>query len=339
VKLVVENITKSYGTLNAVEGVSFSVPKGEVVGFLGPNGAGKSTTMKIITGVMPPTSGKVLLDGIDGFKNPMEYKRKIGYLPELPPLYPDMVVCDYLRFAAQIREVKSNLINEAIDKVVNFASLEKVKDRIIGHLSKGFRQRVGIAQALIHDPDVLIMDEPTVGLDPVQIVEIRGLIKKLAEDRTIILSTHILPEVSAICKKIIIITNGRIVGNGTEEELWKTIPEASDMRISLKGDLQLIKRILSSVNTIEKYSLTSTKDDLKTFTINGKEDADPRIELTTLLGKAGIQVYEMKPPGRTLEEVFVHLTTRDNTETAFSKGIDNSDKEADSSKLKKAVFR
>lgn len=313
-KLVVENITKSYGTLNAISDISFSVPKGEVVGFLGPNGAGKSTTMKIITGVMPPTSGRVLLDGIDGFKNPMEYKRKIGYLPELPPLYPEMVVRDYLRFAAEIREVKSNSINAAIDKVVDFASLGPVRDRIIGNLSKGFRQRVGIAQALIHDPDVLIMDEPTVGLDPVQIVEIRELIKTLAKDRTIILSTHILPEVSAICKRIIMITSGKIVGDGTEEELWRTIPGASDMKISLNGDKSAIEKIFSSMATIEKYSFLSTVDNLHTFTITGKEETDPRIELTTLLGKSSIQIYEMKPPGRTLEEVFVHLTTSDNSE-------------------------
>ena len=241
-KLKVENISKSYGSLKAVSNLSFSVPAGEVVGFLGPNGAGKSTTMKIITGVMPPTSGNVLLDDINGFDHPMEYKRKVGYLPELPPLYPAMIVSDYLKFAAEIREVPSRKIQASIDRVVEFAALEAVHHRIIGNLSKGYRQRVGIAQALIHDPEVLVLDEPTVGLDPVQIVEIRELIKSLAKERTIILSTHILPEVSAICKRIIMINHGKIAGDGSEQELWKLIPGATDMKLSLKGPREKNRR-------------------------------------------------------------------------------------------------
>jgi len=308
-KLEIKNIEKSYGNLQAVSNISFSVPSGEVVGFLGPNGAGKSTTMKIITGVMPPTSGQVLLDSIDGFEYPMEYKRKIGYLPEIPPLYPDMVVTDYLRFAASIREISGKKVNSAVDKVVSLAALEKVKDRIIGNLSKGYRQRVGIAQALVHDPEVLILDEPTVGLDPMQIVEIRELINGLASERTIILSTHILPEVSAICKRIIIINNGTIVGDGTEEELWKSLPDAMDMKLTLKGEKFQIEKILSSVAEIDDFTLTKTCDDnVFLCTATAKKESDPREKLTTILGLENIQIFELKPPGRTLEEVFVHLT-------------------------------
>jgi ABC-2 type transport system ATP-binding protein len=207
----VRNLTKSYGNFVAISDVSFTAERGSILGFLGPNGAGKTTTMRIITGFMPATSGTVLVDKLDVFNESLEARRRIGYLPENPPLYSDMRVDDYLRFVARLRGVPRSRLDEALDHVIGNCGLEQVAHRICGQLSKGFRQRVGLAQALIHDPPVLVLDEPTIGLDPRQIHEIRGLIKTLSGERTVVLSTHILPEVSQICDKVVIINEGRVV--------------------------------------------------------------------------------------------------------------------------------
>jgi ABC-2 type transport system ATP-binding protein len=207
----VKNLTKAYGNFVAVKGISFKAERGQILGFLGPNGAGKTTTMRIITGFMPATSGTVEIDGLDIFTNSLEARRRIGYLPETPPLYTDMRVESYLRFVAKLRGVKRSAVEGAVDHVIKVCGLTEMAARICGQLSKGYRQRVGVAQALIHDPPVLVLDEPTIGLDPRQIHEIRELIRGLSGERTIVLSTHILPEVSQICDKVVIINDGRVV--------------------------------------------------------------------------------------------------------------------------------
>jgi len=209
--LEVRNLTKRYGDITAVRNVSFSATQGQILGFLGPNGAGKTTTMRILTGYLPATSGTAKVAGFDVFTESEEVRRRIGYLPESPPLYADMTTESYLRFVARIKGMPKAAIDDAIDRAVRTCGLERVRDRLLGHLSKGFRQRVGLAQALIHDPPVLVLDEPTIGLDPRQIIEIRSLIRQLAGQRTVILSTHILPEVSQICEKVVIINEGEVV--------------------------------------------------------------------------------------------------------------------------------
>jgi len=217
----VRNLTKRYGDLVAIRDVSFNVARGEVLGFLGPNGAGKTTTMRILTGFMPATSGTVAVDGFDVFENSFEVRRRIGYLPESPPLYTDMTVESYLQFVARIKAVPRSEISDSVGRVLETCGLVDVHERLTGHLSKGYRQRVGLAQALIHDPPVLVLDEPTIGLDPRQIIEIRKLIRELAGNRTVILSTHILPEVSQICEKVVILASGRIALEERMESLLK----------------------------------------------------------------------------------------------------------------------
>ena len=309
--VIVENVTKRYGTFTAVSAVSFSVPAGQIVGFLGPNGAGKTTTMKIITGFMPPTDGTVRIDGCDVFDDSMELKQRIGYLPEHPPLYMDMIVSDFLTFAAELRNVPSSQIKGAVDKAIELAGLEQVADRIVGNCSKGYRQRVGIAQALVHSPKVLILDEPTVGLDPVQIVEIRELIKSLAGERTVILSTHILPEVSATCERIIMITAGKIVGDGTEEDLWREIAGAERFHLAAKGQADLIGKTLLELKSVASIENSSMVGEICHLEILAAEGKDPRDEISIALAQKELPIYELKPPGLTLEEVFVRLTTGD----------------------------
>src|SRR5512135_957728 len=215
----VRNLTKRYGDLLAVRDISFSAATGQVLGFLGPNGAGKTTTMRIITGFMPATSGTVKVAGYDIFDDSYEVRKRIGYLPENPPLYFDMKVTTYLRFVGRIRGIAKAELNDSVDRVLHTCGLTEVTDRVVGHLSKGYRQRVGLAQALIHNPSVLVLDEPTIGLDPRQIIEIRTLIRELAGERTVILSTHILPEVQQLCEKVVIINEGRIAVEGALAEL------------------------------------------------------------------------------------------------------------------------
>jgi gliding motility-associated transport system ATP-binding protein len=234
----VKDLSKSYGSFVAVSGISFKAESGQILGFLGPNGAGKTTTMRIITGYMPASSGTVLIDGLDIFTNSLEARRRIGYLPEIPPLYSDMRIEAYLRFVAKLRNVKRTVVDRAVDHVMEVCGLTSMAGRICGQLSKGYRQRVGIAQALIHDPPVLVLDEPTIGLDPRQIHEIRELIRGLAGQRTIVLSTHILPEVSQICDRVVIINDGRLVleeqlsdipaGTSLEEVFLQAIAKEAD---------------------------------------------------------------------------------------------------------------
>jgi ABC-2 type transport system ATP-binding protein len=222
--LEVRNLTKRYGDIVAVRDVSFSAAQGQILGFLGPNGAGKTTTMRILTGFLPATSGTATVAGFDVFEQSEEVRRRIGYLPENPPLYPDMTTVSYLRFVARIKGMAKDAVDDAIERVIRICGLESVRERLLGHLSKGFRQRVGLAQALIHDPPVLVLDEPTIGLDPRQIIEIRSLIRQLGGERTVILSTHILPEVAQLCDKVVIINEGRVV---LEQPMAELTREAS----------------------------------------------------------------------------------------------------------------
>lgn len=234
----VRDLTKKYGDLVAVHHVSFTAEKGQILGFLGPNGAGKTTTMRIITGFMPATSGTVKVAGFDIFEQSHEVRKRVGYLPENPPLYDDMTVVSYLRFVARIKGVPRPRIPAAVDRAVETCGLSGVHRRVLGHLSKGYRQRVGLAQALIHLPDVLVLDEPTIGLDPKQIIEIRSLIRELAADRTVILSTHILPEVAQLCQKVVIIHEGRVVVEDTLENLTRTSSLEEVFLRAISGDGQ-----------------------------------------------------------------------------------------------------
>ena len=305
----VERVSKDYGLFSAISDISFSIAQGQVVGFLGPNGAGKTTTMKIITGFMPPSSGSVTIEGYDLFENPQLAKKRIGYLPEVPPLYPDMIVREFLRFAALLRSVERTKLKDSIDRAIEVTGLEPVADRVIANCSKGYRQRVGIAQALVHSPKVLILDEPTVGLDPVQIVEIRELIKSLSGERTVILSTHILPEVSAICERVIMINAGRLVGDGSEEELSQSIAGSDTYYLAVKGEREKAEKVLKKAPSVEELEFVKELDGVLHFRLQGKEVRDPRQEVSLLLAKENLPLYELRPPGLTLEEVFVRLTS------------------------------
>lgn len=312
----VQGVTKRYGDTVAVSDVSFDVPRGRVVGFLGPNGAGKSTTMKILTGFMSPTAGRVTVDGHDMFDEPMAAKALIGYLPEVPPLYGAMVVDDFLRFAAELRGVPRRAAPEAVDAAVEAAGLDRVRSRIIDHLSKGYRQRVGIAQALVHSPPVLVLDEPTAGLDPVQIIEIRDLISSLAGERTVILSTHILPEVSAVCEHVIMIHQGRVVADGPLDEVWRSVETVARIHLTVGGPAAEAAAALSAVPGVETVDVTGEEEGRARLEVVPREGADPRSLLSLALAERGWPVLELRPPGLTLEETFVRLTMTRNAEAA-----------------------
>ena len=298
----VKNLCKSYGPIKAIDQIEFTLKKGDVVGFLGPNGAGKSTTMKIITGFMAPTSGEARVAGFDVFENPMEVKKRIGYLPETPPVYTDMFVRDYLQFVAELKQVPSTQIKKNVDRAIEKTHLQEVSKRLIGTLSKGFRQRVGIAQAIVSDPEVLILDEPTVGLDPKQVSEIRELIKELKGQHTIILSTHILSEVQAVCDKAIIINKGRIVAEDSIENLEKLEKGTSILKVKLRTPYD-VKSNLSGKTGILNVSGTSLDWDIQ---FDGRDQVHDEILNQLVLSKAGI--VEFSPKRLDLEDVFLKLT-------------------------------
>lgn len=299
----VRHLTKDYGPHRAIHDLNFSLNKGDVVGFLGPNGAGKSTTMKIITGFMAPSSGQALVGGYDVFENPIEVKRRIGYLPETPPVYLDMSVADYLLYVAELKGVdkskKASLVARAIEKT----NLGSVKKRLIGNLSKGFRQRVGIAQAVVSDPEVLILDEPTVGLDPKQVAEIRQLIQELRGQHTIILSTHILSEVQAVCEKAIIINKGKIVAQDTIENLSRVEQGQVRLRIRLSKELNL-NQMLGQVPGVVRVE--SEKSKSWNIDISGGDEVLERISGLIVQQQGGL--LEMTPTKLDLEDVFLKLT-------------------------------
>lgn len=304
----VRNLTKQYGQIKAIDQISFDVHRGEIIGFLGPNGAGKTTTMRILTCFMPATSGTVKIAGFDVFEEPLEVKKRVGYLPETPPLYPEMTVASYLDYVATLKAVPSQKRKQATADVIERCTLGSVANRLIGHLSKGFRQRVGIAQALVHNPEILILDEPTIGLDPKQIIEIRKLIKELSGNHTVILSTHILPEVTQLCQRIIIINQGKIVAVDTYDQL------SSQLRKTNKIELRL-KRADSAIEKIklipEVLSVDLVDRDHGILRVECKMNDKVQEEISKAAVMGGYGLLEMKRIDYSLEEVFLKLTTQE----------------------------
>jgi ABC-2 type transport system ATP-binding protein len=315
----VENLSKRYGPTLAVSGVSFNVQKGEVLGFLGPNGAGKTTTMRVITGFFPPTSGRVRVAGHDVVEESLEAKRCTGYLPETPPVYPDMTVVEYLAFVARIKGVTRSNLKSRLDEIVEKCAVGNVRNRQIGKLSKGYRQRVGLAQALIHNPDVLVLDEPTAGLDPKQIIETRELITGLAGQHTVILSTHILPEVSKTCQRVVVINAGQIVAVGTPNELMQRLQGFETVLVTVEGPaaaiIEKFQRV-SGVNLVEPRESSGAR---VTLEVHSEKEKDVRAELARATVESGWKLYELKTSGLSLEEIFLKLTTKDLSEEPAAK--------------------
>jgi ABC-2 type transport system ATP-binding protein len=306
----VTNLTKKYGRTTAVDGVSFTVQKGEILGFLGPNGAGKTTTMRILTCYLPPTDGTAKVAGYDVFEAPLEVKKRVGYIPETPPLYIDMDVHTYLDFAAKIKGVPSKTRKSRIDDAIEKCRVGDVRRTLIGKLSKGYRQRVGLAQAIIHNPDVLILDEPTAGLDPKQIIETRELIKSLGGEHTIVLSTHILPEVSMTCGRVVIISKGKVVAEDTPDNLMHRLRGAAALRVEAKGDPVEIERALERVPGVAKVSVHGLSG-VPVFDVEAGEGRDVRAELARAVVQGGFDLLGLSQVGMSLEEIFLHLTTTD----------------------------
>ena len=307
--IVVQDLTKQYGEHVAVDHLSFQVEKGMIYGFLGPNGAGKSTTMNMLTGYLAPTAGQILIDGKDVQKEPEEAKRKVGYLPELPPLYVDMTVEEYLAFAAELKKIPAKQRKEQLEKVMDMVGVTDVRKRLIKNISKGYKQRVGLAQAILGDPEVLILDEPSVGLDPKQIIEMRELIKKLGQDHTIILSSHILSEVSAVCDHVMIIAHGKLVASDTPEGLKKRMAGATEIVVSAKGEEENIQAVLDSLETVKEFAkLERQEQEYARFRLYCKEGMDAREELFYAFAKAGIPIMGLAHEEKSLEDVFLELT-------------------------------
>lgn len=308
----VEGLTKRYGNSRGVTDISFSIKEGEIVGFLGPNGAGKTTTMNIITGYISATSGSVKVAGLDILEDPIAVKRHIGYLPEQPPLYLDMTVDEYLEFVYELKGVRAQSMREHIAGVTQLVGISDVRGRIIKNLSKGYKQRVGLAQALIGDPDVLILDEPTVGLDPRQIIEIRNVIRDLGKSRTIILSSHILPEVSAVCERVLVIADGQIVADDRPESLSKNIEQERRMTIRIAGQRDQLLNLLRAQDGVKSAEVLGEFEvGAWDFLLEGQPNMDVRRPLFMTLAQAGCPILMLKPQGASLEEVFIKLTTKD----------------------------
>ncbi|HEY4613094.1 MAG TPA: ATP-binding cassette domain-containing protein [Bacteroidota bacterium] len=308
--IAVHNLTKFYGREKAVENISFEVKTGEILGFLGPNGAGKITTMKIVTCYMPPSAGTVEVDGYNIFDHSMEVRRKIGYLPEMNPLYMDMNVVEYLDYAARLHGMGTDTLAQRRKEMVEVCGLGDVRHKDIGELSKGYRQRVGLAQAMIHDPEMLILDEPTSGLDPNQIVEIRKLIKHLGEKKTVILSTHILSEVQATCDRVVIINEGTIVADGTPEKLQQEFRGAEVVAVEIKSgeSVDTIAAKLKSLAQVESVELQGTAGQTHSFTLITAKGSDVREQLFNRAVAERWVLLELSRTGTSLEEVFHKLT-------------------------------
>lgn len=307
----VRGLTKYYGLLAAVRNISFEVRKGEVLGLLGPNGAGKTTTMRLLTCFIPPSSGTAAVAGLDIMKNSLEIRRRIGYMPENPPIYDEMTVRSYLKYVADIKEVPLREKRVAINRAIELVRLEEVRERIIANLSRGFRQRVGLAQALIHNPEILILDEPTIGLDPKQIIEIRNLIKALADEHTIILSSHILPEVSATCNRVVVLNQGEVAAIDTQEELARRVSGSGGLLVEVKGPVVEIEDAIRGIKGVASIDSTPLSDNLSRFEIDLAEEADIREELFRLLAGKNWPIMELRRTGVSLEEVFLKLTTEE----------------------------
>lgn len=308
----VKNLTKQFGSKTAVKNISFSVQEGEILGFLGPNGAGKSTTMNMLTGYISSTSGTAMINGIDVLEDPIGAKRHIGYLPEKPPVYGDMTVKEYLNFVYSLK--KSKLPREShLAEICELVKIIDVKNRLIRNLSKGYQQRVGFAQALVGNPGVLILDEPTVGLDPKQIIEIRTLIKKLGKHHTVILSSHILPEVQAVCDKIVVISSGSIVANDTTDVLAKNLSADHKLVLRTEGKSDEVKKLLSSIPGMDRvYVNREAEPGVYEYFLEAEQGKDLRREISKKLSSRNFPILMMKSNELSLEEIFLKLTTGDN---------------------------
>ena len=304
----VENLVKQYGDHYAVDHLSFTVEKGQVLGFLGPNGAGKSTTMNIITGYISATEGTVTINGHDILDEPEEAKKSIGYLPELPPVYMDMTVKEYLNFVAEIKGVKKA---DRFDNVADAMEMTKItgyQNRLIKHLSKGYRQRTGIAGAMIGNPEVIILDEPTVGLDPTQIIEVRDLIRKLSKNHTIILSSHIMQEISAVCDMVLIINKGKLIVRDTPKNLARKMSGSNRLEMQVKASREQAEELLRSIEEVENLEFQGEEEGLLSIHVYAKEEADIREQVFRAFAKADCPIYEMSLIEMSLEEIFIQLT-------------------------------
>ena len=310
----VESLTKRYGSHTAVDGVSFHVQKGEILGFLGPNGAGKTTTMRILSCYLPPTEGTARVAGFDVFGDPLEVKRRVGYLPETPPLYADMEVGTYLDFVAKIKGVAPASRKARIADAAEKCRITEVRTRQIGKLSKGYRQRVGLAQAILHNPDVLILDEPTAGLDPKQIIETREMIKGLKGEHTIILSTHILPEVSMTCSRVVIINKGRVVAEDSPEALTHRLKGAAGLRLEVRGETGPLFDLVRTVPGVASIQPKAGGSGSTVFAVEAEAGRDVRAELARAVVQGGFDLLGLEQVGMSLEEIFLHLTTTDAAE-------------------------
>ena len=309
----VKNLTKRYVNMNAVDDISFHVKENEIVGLLGPNGAGKTTTMRILTCFMPATAGSATVAGYDVFTDSLNVRQQIGYLPENVPLYLDMRAYEYLMFRAKLKNIPRRERRKKIEYCLEMTGITDVQKQIIGTLSKGYKQRVGLADTLIHDPKILILDEPTIGLDPNQIRQIRGVIKGLGQKHTVLLSTHILPEVEMVCDRVMIINKGKIVAMDTPANLMKQLKTGSNLVLEVKGDGEKIKNSLSGIDTVESVTYRN-KDDANEFYINGNGDKDIREDVFNCIVKDNYILREMKKQTITLEEIFHQVTTKETEE-------------------------
>ena len=306
----IRDLVKVYGTKKAVNGISFTVEDGEVLGFLGPNGAGKSTTMNIITGYLSSTSGSVKVNGYDILENPEEAKKCIGYLPELPPLYLDMTVLEYLNFICDLKKVPKADRKVQLAKILSMVKITDVAERLIGNLSKGYKQRVGIAQALVGNPDILILDEPTVGLDPNQIREIRKLIRLLAKNHTVIISSHILPEIQAVCDRVVIINNGKVAAIDTINDLSKRLSDSNKLLLAFKGDVQLVVNTIRTIPGIADVFVRDVEEtDVHQIEINVVNNSDVRTAIFYTMANINCPILEMRSLDASLEEVFLSITS------------------------------
>lgn len=310
----VKNLTKKYSNFEALRGVTFEVGKGEIVGFLGPNGAGKTSTMRILTGYMPMTSGEVTVDGLDVFEDSLAVRKKIGYLPETTALYPDMTVKEYLDFVCDLKNIAKADRVDQIERVNKKCGLGDVQDALIKTLSKGYKQRVGIAQAILGDPDVVVLDEPTIGLDPNQIIEIRNLIKELGKDTTVILSTHILQEVSATCDKVVIINEGRVVAVDTPDNLTSSSASGMRVEISVKGPASDVLECIRGLDDIESARQLSDKNGIVSIQADAKLNKDPRETMANAVVKNSWGLLEMQKKTVDLEQIFTKLTSEETDE-------------------------
>jgi ABC-2 type transport system ATP-binding protein len=319
----VKELTKDYGSRRAVNHLTFEIKKGEIVGFLGPNGAGKTTTMRILTGYIPPTSGEVKIGGYDLGENSLEIRKIIGYLPETVPLYSDMTVFEYLKYMADLRKVKN--VKNVVEDVLKLVHLEDRADGYISKLSKGMRQRLGIAQALLHKPDVLILDEPTIGLDPGQIHEVRNLIREMGKERTVLLSTHILSEAQQICDRVLIINKGQLVAEDTTEQLQARLTGSQRVMVRVKGEIDEVIPVIAGTPGVT--SVAQKSFDTVEFETLHSEDVSPKVARSVVGG--GFDLLEMKSTSMSLEEIFLQLTSEDNSANGSDKepGLTNAEKE------------